>query len=146
MSRVFAAEDGNLSTRPIITSRNKQYTDIDLTFEAKTTGDVYKKTDAAAVKQAIKNLLLTNYGEKPFDPYYGGDLNRFLFQLDSEFDEIEIQDRVANAIVMYEPRALLREVKATIRSDNNSVDVMVRFQVVNTLEEVVLTVSLTRLR
>jgi phage baseplate assembly protein W len=146
MSRVFAQEDGNLSNRSIITSRSKQYTDIDLTFAAKTTGDVYKKTDAAAVKQAIRNLLLTNYGEKPFDPYYGGDLNRFLFQNDAEFDEIEIQDRVANAIVMYEPRAILREVIATVRSEQNSVDVEIKFQVTNTLEEVVLTVSLTRLR
>jgi phage baseplate assembly protein W len=146
MAKVFSQEDGNLSTRSIITSRNKVYSDIDLTFEAKSTGDVYKKTDAAAVKQAIKNLLLTNYGEKPFRPYYGGDLNRFLFQNDAEFDEIEIQDRVANAIVSYEPRAILKQVIATIRPDQHSVDIEVKFQVVNTPEEVVLAVSLTRLR
>lgn len=146
MARVFSQEDGNLNTRSIITSRSKSYSDVDLSFAAKSTGDIYKKTDAAAVKQAIKNLLLTNYGEKPFRPYYGGDLNRFLFQNDSEFDEIEIQDRVANAIVSYEPRAILREVIATMRPDQHSVDIEVKFQVANTLEEVVLAVSLTRLR
>lgn len=146
MARVFSQEDGNLSSASIITSRNRQYSDIDLTFSAKTTGDVYKKSDAAAVKQAIKNLLLTNYGEKPFRPYYGGDLNRFLFQNDEEFDEIEIQDRVANAIVSYEPRAILRQVVAKVTPDQHSVDIEVKFQVVNTAEEVVLAVSLTRLR
>ena len=66
MGRVFSQEDGNLNTRSIITSRNASYSDIDLTFENKPGAssinrtDVYKKTDAAAVKQAVKNVLMTN--------------------------------------------------------------------------------------
>ena len=74
MSRVFSQEDGNLSTRSIITSRTKSYADIDLTFTRKpgTVTDIYKKTDAAAVKQSVKNILMTNRVEKPFLPYYGG--------------------------------------------------------------------------
>jgi phage baseplate assembly protein W len=146
MARVFSQEDGNLATRPIITSRSVSYTDIDLSFEKKPSGDIYKKTDAAAVKQAVKNLLMTNFAEKPFKPYFGGDLNRFLFQLDGEFDEIEIQDRVNSAIANHEHRAIVRSVYANVRPDQNSVDVTVKFQVVSTLEEVELTVELTRLR
>ena len=43
MSRVFSQEDGNLSTRSIITSRTKSYADIDLTFTRKpgTVTDIY---------------------------------------------------------------------------------------------------------
>lgn len=69
MARVFSLEDGNISKKPIITSQNRTYTDIDLSFSRKSTGDVFKKTDAASVKQAVKNLLLTNLGEKPFRPF-----------------------------------------------------------------------------
>ncbi len=146
MARVFAQEDGNISTRPIVTSRSVSYTDIDLTFAKKPSGDIFKKTDAAAVKQAVKNLLLTNTAEKPFDPLFGGDLNRFLFSLDEEFDEVEIEERVQTAISQYERRAVVRDVRAILNPSSNNVDITVKFQVVNTLEDVELTVSLTRLR
>ena len=146
MPRVFSQEDGNLDTTPITTTRTKTYKDIDLTFTARTMGDLFKKTDAAAVKQAVKNLLLTNHGEKPFQPFYGGDLNRFIFQLSSEFDEVEIEERVMSAINNHEPRAAVRSVEANIDDDDNSVEVTVNFQVISTEENVELRVSLTRLR
>lgn len=146
MARAFAQEDGNLQTRPITTSRSGSYIDIDLAFKNKPAGDIFKKTDAAAVKQAVKNILMTNFGEKPFKPFFGGDLNRFLFSLDEEFDETEIQDRVRTAITNYEPRAIVRSVIAELEGDQNSIRVIVKFQVVNTLEVVELAVSLTRLR
>ena len=67
-TRAFSIEDGNLASKTILTSRTKSSEDIDLSFAAKPSGDVFKKTDAAAVKQAVKNLLLTNFSEKPFLP------------------------------------------------------------------------------
>ena len=146
MARVFSQEDGNLNTAPIITSRKVAYSDVDLTFAKKASGDVFKKSDAASVKQAVKNLLLTNNGEKPFQPLFGGDLNRFLFDLDTEFDESEIADQIGTAIANYEPRALFMGAKAKLNPDQNSVAITVRFQVISTLEVVNLNVSLTRLR
>tara|TARA_R100000329_G_C7531808_1_gene187632 strand:+ start:130 stop:570 length:441 start_codon:yes stop_codon:yes gene_type:complete len=146
MARVFSIEDGNLDTASITTSRTKVYKDLDLTFAKKGNGDVFKKNDAAAVKQAVKNLLLTNKGEKPFSPFFGGSLNAFLFNLDTEFDEVDIEDAVANAIANHEPRAILRRVRADINEDQNSVSVRVIFQVINVPETQELTINLTRLR
>jgi len=146
MARIFSQEDGNLNTRSIITSRTKDYTDIDLTFENKPSGDVYKKTDAAAVKQAVKNLLMTNFAEKPFQPFYGGDLNRFMFELSEDFDEEDMEDRITSALLAYEPRALLRSVRVTLAPDYNTVYAKINFQVKSTLEEVEQTLTLTRLR
>ena len=146
MARVFSIEDGNLNTKSILTSRNKIYSDIDLTFEKKGNGDIFKKTDVAAVRQAVKNLLMTNFGEKPFEPNFGGNLNAFLFNLDTEFDELEIEENVAQAMAAFEPRAILRHVKALILSDQNAVNVKVIFQVVNVPEVQELNINLTRLR
>ena len=146
MARIFSQEDGNLNTRSIVTSRTKDYTDIDLTFENKPSGDVYKKTDAAAVKQAVKNLLMTNFAEKPFQPFYGGDLNRFMFELSEDFDEEDMEDRITSALLAYEPRALLRSVRVTLAPDYNTVYAKINFQVKSTLEEVEQTLTLTRLR
>ena len=76
-AKAFSIEDGNLSIKPITTSQIRTYKDIDLTFENKTSGDIFKKTDAAAVKQSIKNILLTNKTERPFQPYFGANLGSF---------------------------------------------------------------------
>ena len=146
MARVFSIEDGNISKKPIITSQDRTYTDVDLSFKKKNNGELFKKTDAAAVKQAVKNLLLTNLGEKPFRPFYGGDLNRFLFNLSEEFDEIEIEDTIASAMAIDEPRAQLQSVKSVLSPDYNSVQVTVNFQVVSTQEPVELNITLARLR
>jgi len=69
VTKAFSIEDGNLATRSIVVARRKEYKDIDLSFTNRTTGEIYKKTNAAAVKQSVKNLLLTNRTEKPFEPY-----------------------------------------------------------------------------
>jgi len=147
MARVFSLEDGNLQNRPITTSRTVSYKDIDLSFSAKSTGEIYKKEDAAAVKQAVKNLLMTRYGEKPFDEYYGSDLNNFLFELiDEDVDEEELEDAVTYSINNYEPRALVKGVKANVYPDLNKLDVLVQFQVRNIAETIDLNLQLTRLR
>ena len=44
VSRAFSVEDGNLATKALVTTRNKIYKDIDLTFANRPSGDVYKKT------------------------------------------------------------------------------------------------------
>lgn len=146
MARVFSTEDGNLQTASILTSRIKTYSDIDLTFAKKSNDDVFKKNDAAAVKQAVKNLLLTNFGDKPFEPFFGGNLNAFLFNLDTEFDNEDIEDAVAQALANHEPRAILRQVIADIKPDQNTVTVKVKFQIVNVAETQEIVIDLTRAR
>lgn len=146
MARQFAVEDGNLQTRSIITSRTVNYKDIDLTLAKKSNMDIFKKEDAAAVKQAVKNILMTNPGEKPFRPFYGAGLNRFLFDLSAGYDELEIQDEIVEAISRDEPRAQVLGVKVTIDADNNSIRVRVAFRVLNTSTVEEISIDLTRLR
>ena len=89
---------------------------------------------------------MTNRFEKPFSPFYGGDLGRFLFSLDTEFDEEDIRDRVITAVSNFEPRASVRRVKVDLSPDNNSILIDIVFLIVATEVIETLTVSLTRLR
>lgn len=146
MSRVFSIEDGNLQSRSLVTSRNKLYSDIDLTFAKRPSGDVYKKTDAAAVKQSIKNLMLTNIGEKPFNPYFGGGLSDLLFELADNDLNILLEDQIIAAIENWEPRAKLISIVPNIQPDNNTARVKIVFQILNTSEEVVFETTVARLR
>lgn len=146
MAKAFSIEDGNLQTRTLVTARSRLYKDIDLSFTKRPSGDIYKKTDAAAVKQAIKNLLLTTKTEKPFQPYFGANLNNIIFNLSEDFDDGQIRDVIVNAIGNYEPRAQVRRVDVDLSPDSNSVRITVVFQVISTSEEVQLDISLMRLR
>lgn len=146
VTKAFSIEDGNLATRSLVTTRKRVYKDIDLTFDNRPSGDVYKKEDAAAVKQAVKNLLLTNYNEKPFQPLFGANLRDLLFELaDDQLDD-SIDIAIRNAIQTYEPRAKVKNIRTRVLPDNNSVSVYVEFLVINTAEEVTLEVVITRLR
>ena len=145
MARAFSIEDGSLD-RSIVSSRNVAYKDIDLTFSAKPAGDIFKKIDAAAVKQSVKNLLLTSRGEKPFNNFFGSNLNSALFGLDTEFDPEFVQNLIFDAITNHEPRARVLSVTVLLKPENNTLDTTVEFQVVNTKEIVTLDVSLARVR
>ena len=63
-----------------------------------------------------------------------------------DLDEMEIMDHVSAAINNYEPRAIMRSLQAKARPDNNSIELIIRFQIINTFENVELNVELTRLR
>ena len=52
-----------------------------------------KKENAAAVKQSIKTLLLTNRLEKPFNNDFGGDIQGRLFGLAIDSTASEIKDQ-----------------------------------------------------
>ena len=146
MAKVFANEDGNLSNKPITTTVSRSYSDIDCSFEAKPSGDIYKKTDAAAVKQAVKNLLLTRRGEKPFNPYYGSGLYDLMFSLSTEVDGSDVANYVVNTITNNEPRAKVLSVETDFSTDYYSAEVTVEFQVINTLETTSVTVTISRNR
>ena len=145
-ARAFSIEDGNLGNKSILTSRREEYSDIDLSFAKKGSGDIFKKSSGAAVKQAVRNLLLTNFAEKPFLPRFGADLNSMLFRLSSEIDDDTLEDDIIKAIETFEPRARVLNIKSNISPDTNEVSVTVTFQIINTSEEAFVDVSLTRLR
>ena len=147
MGKQFSIQDGNLSNAPITTSVKRTNSDIDCSFERNpTTNDVYKKTEAAAVRQSIKNLLMTNRGSVPFKPLYGGGLESLLFSLDTDIDEEDIEEIVERQIRLFEPRAILRDVNADIRGDYNSVSITITFQVINTPKVVTMELAIARAR
>ena len=146
MATKLAAEDVRLGSSSILGTRTKIYKDIDLTFTAKPSGEIFKKTDAAAVKQAVKNLMLTNYFEKPFQPKFGANLRALLFDLADDEAEEDIEDRCINAINVFEPRAEALNITAIANPDRNSISVTVEFRVINTEELVKFTSTLARLR
>ena len=147
MARKLANDDGNLNGLSIISSRNRQYRDIDLTFQAKPgSGDIYVSRDAAAVKQAVRNLIMTNPTEVPFAPTQGAGIRSYLFELADSFTAFEIETAIRNTIKNHERRARIKNVRVRVKRDGNAADVTIEFVVVSTQETVILNATIERLR
>jgi len=147
MAKVLSKDDKDLGSKSIRTTRSKLYTDIDLTLaKNSSTGDIFRKKDAASVKQAVMNLVQTSRFEKPFKPGFGADITNQLFELANAETGIEIENQIRNSLERFEPRAVIRELLVKSNSDQNSINVFLEFQVVNTNEIVSFETTLSRLR
>ena len=146
MAKVFSIEDGNIGNANLVSARKITYADIDLSFANKPSGDIFKKEHAAAVKQSVRNLLMTNFSEKPFLPRYGGNLNSFLFSLNTEVDELALEEKIIETVEIFEPRASVKNVEVVSNENRNEIAVTVTFQVLSTNEVITTEISLTRLR
>lgn len=145
MTRAFSIEDGNLQSS-ILGSRSKNYSDIDLAFTVKNDNDVYKKTDANAVRQSVKNIILTSYHEKPFNPTFGTDIRDMLFELLDQPLVNDIDFKIKAAITNFEPRANIEHIEVASLPDSNALHVTILFSIRNTTEVVTLETTITRLR
>tara|TARA_B100000941_G_scaffold277322_1_gene240706 strand:+ start:185 stop:613 length:429 start_codon:yes stop_codon:yes gene_type:complete len=96
----------NLENRlGVLDTKKDIFKDIDLSFKRNPiTNDVRVKTDAAAVNQSLKNIILTNFFERPLDPSFGGNIWEMLFEPLDEFSAINIRERMIKVIEKNEPR------------------------------------------
>ena len=123
--------------------------DFDLQFRNHpSTGKLLMKKDDDCVKQAIKNLILTDQFERPFRPYYGGNIRKRLFDLYSTMTRHDYQTLIETTIKNYEPRALLESDSVSVMEypDNNGLVVTIRFRNAITLNELQLDVNLNKVR
>ena len=130
-------------------SRNvRQYRDLDLFFTKKSgSNDISKITDIEAVKRSIRNLVLTNFYEKPFHPEIGSGVRSILFENMTPITAIVLARKVEDVIENFEPRARLISVRSLPNLDRNEYEVTIEFFVVNTPTELVdMTVFLEVLR
>jgi phage baseplate assembly protein W len=146
MARRLSIEDANLNAVTIVGTRQKIFKDIDITFLAKDTGEIFKKTEAAAVKQAVKNLVLTNHFEKPFNAKFGGNIQGLLFELADDETGEQVRETIIAAINEHEPRARVISVDVNSQPDFNSIEATITFRVINSGEIVTFTTILKRLR
>jgi len=102
--------------------------------------------DEDAVKESIKNLVLTDPGERLMQPYIGGGIRGLLFENITPGTLNLIKSRVETTIKTYEPRAQLIDVTVSSSIDDNRVDVVIRFYVRNSDIPVTLDLILTRIR
>lgn len=99
------------------------------------TGDGYftsTKTTMDAIKNNIKTLLLTERGERLFQPNLGMNLRRFLFEQITQNTVIEIENDIVSTFEKWLPFVQLNDIRVDIgNQDKNQIKIGIDFNVVN---------------
>lgn len=113
-----------------IRARSTEYSDVDLSFQINpVTNDIAKRKDAAAVRQSVLNILLTNRGERPFDENFGANIRSLLFENFHPAMAEMVKQQVRQAIKRDEPRVSIRDIVVNDLSDQNAIEVRVEVQI-----------------
>ena len=108
--------------------------------------DVSRKINEEDVKESIKNLILTDRGERLFQPEVGCDIRAMLFENFTQETVDTLRNMVFETIQTYEPRCDLLGVDVTGRIDSNEIRVIITFALINNEEPITLEVILNRIR
>ena len=123
------------------------YSDLDLTFNRlPVTNDVALSYDEQAVTRSVRNLLLTNFYERPFQPDIGSNLNTILFEPVNNLTASHLSNDIENVINNFEPRAKINSVIVSPNSDQNSFTARISFYVGNNTTPTAVNLFLQRSR
>lgn len=137
--------DYNKSKPKII--RNIIYSDLALSFQTvPNTNDISPYVDIDAVKNSVKNLILTNHHERPFHPELGSGVTALLFDPADAFTVMNIQNEITRVIRTYERRVDKLNVSVIDQSDRNAYYISIDFSLRATGFETSVSFYLNRLR
>lgn len=110
-----------------------RYSDLDMTLRTNSVGDIkgdiIPHTDIDAIKNSVRNLILTNIYERPFEPLLGSRIRSLLFESVTPLTALSLKDEIENVIVENEPRISQFNVYVNDMADENAYYITVQFNV-----------------
>lgn len=105
-----------------------------------------KTTNENSVRQSVKNLILTNLGERLFQPYIGSDIYKTLFEPNDVITAQNISFFVKRTLSYNEPRINVIQVDVIPRPDSYSFNVNIIFSIINNPTQQSVNIILKRVR
>ena len=125
----------------------RTYTDLDFNFvRHPRSGDTSTRSDEEAIKQSIRNLVMTRNYERPFRSYLGSQVNALLFEPTTPLLGAMMERAITDVINNFEPRAELLNVSCVVSPENNSMYVTITFKIRNTESPISVNLILERTR
>lgn len=113
-------------------ARQNIYADLDFRFILNpNTGDFAIKKDAESIKQSIMNILLTGSGERPFNPEFGGNLKRYLFENFDAVTQAAMENVIISSLRNYEPRVRVDNIVISDLSYRNALNITIDFTILS---------------
>lgn len=119
------------------------YSDFNIDLVKK---DLSKNTNEESVKSSIRNLLLTNAGDRLYNSKLGSNIRSILFDNFSPATESILEDLIRVTVENYEPRAKIEEIYVNSEVDEHYVAVTIVFSIINKEQPITLELFLNRIR
>jgi hypothetical protein len=88
-------------------------------------------TNEQAVNQALKNILMTNIGERLFSPYVGSNIYNTLFELNLKENLATLEFFIQNTIKNNEPRVNPLKISVDKTQDENAIQITIIYNLIN---------------
>ena len=123
------------------------FKDLDLNFTIHPVKkDINTYKNEYAVINSIKNLVLTNHYERPFQPEIGSNIRRLLFEQVDSVTASQLEREIAEVIGNFEPRAQVSKVEAIPSPDENKYQIYLEFFIINSTSPITINFFLERIR
>ena len=148
MANVQTLSDYNVTDqRAAVVSKRKLYSDLDLSLALHPIfHDITPLTDTDAVIGSVRNLVMTNFNERPFQPYLGSNLRGLLFEPADKITIICLRESIHGILSKYESRVDSVAVNVIDDSERNRYHVTISFRVIIPNQTVDMTLYLLRIR
>lgn len=112
--------------------QSQTYKDFNISFKSHPiTNDLLVVKDDAAIKQSVRSLLLTDYGERLFNPEIGTRLKRILFQPLDYGTAADVRNEIFRCLSVYEPRIEVLSIEVEPDEEKNAYNVEMEFEYVS---------------
>ena len=139
------AYDSQLQSKSTRNSRRFRDLDLDFTRNA-VTNDVNVVEDVIAIKRAVRNLVQTNFYERPFHPELGCGVRQLLFENFTPLTAIFLKRKIEEVLTNFEPRIALTNVTVDDDQDGNRLVVDIYFRIIGFEGPQVVSTFLQRIR
>ena len=128
-------------------STPQTFVDLDLNFNIHPIRkDINVFINEYAITNSIKNLVLTNHYERPFNPVIGSNVRRMLFENVDTIIAGQLEKEIKDTIENFEPRASVINVTAIPSLDENGYNITLEYMVVNLPNTLTISFFLERIR
>lgn len=116
---------------------SRSFKDISFNFSKNPiTNDIVVLKNEEAIKQSVKNLILTKVDERPFNPSLGTDTTSYLFELHTKISANALIEEIESVLKNNEPRITLQQIDVDVNPDSNNFEVYIEYLIVGLPPEV----------
>lgn len=125
----------------------RSFKDLDLNFNIHPVRkDINMHKNEYAIINSVKNLILTNFYERVFQPQLGSNIRRLLFENIDNLIAARIEKEIEETILNFEPRVQISNITAIPDADRNAYGITLEFFVINNANPVTINFFLERIR
>ena len=110
---------------------SRSFKDLSMSFKANPLNDdLITLKNESAIARSIRNIVFTSPGEKFFNPDFGSNISKVLFENIDEITAVSIQEEIENSLSNYEPRVEIIDVNVKPDYDQHQFDVMISYRII----------------